>query len=116
MNLIASLLINALALYLIDFLFVGISFNSWQSLLVSAIVLGIVNSFIRPVIQLLALPISILTLGIFALIVNAAMLALAAWIVPGFHIATFWTAFWGAIVLSITSTFLSSITKPQPSV
>jgi putative membrane protein len=97
-----------------DFLFVGIRFDSWQALLVSAIVVSIVNSFIRPVIQILALPISILTLGIFALVINAAMLSLAAWLVPGFHIDSFWTAFWGAIVLSIVSTFLSSLTKPHP--
>lgn len=114
MYLIGSLIINALALYVTDFLFVGIGFDSWQALFVSAIVLGILNSFIRPVVQILALPISILTLGIFALVINAAMLSLATWMVPGFHIDGFWTAFWGAIVLSITSTFLSSISKPRP--
>lgn len=114
MYLIASLVINALALYVTDFLFLGISFDNWQSLLVSAIVVGIVNSFIRPVVQFLALPLSILTFGIFALVVNAAMLLLAAMIVPGFHVDGFWTAFWGAIVLSLTSTFLSSLAKPKP--
>ncbi len=115
MYLIASLLVNALALYVTDFLFVGIGFDSWQALSVSAIVLGILNSFIRPVVQILALPISILTFGIFALVVNAVMLLLASLIVPGFHIAGFWSAFWGAIVLSIISTFLSSISKPNQS-
>ena len=114
MYLIASLIINALALYVTDYLFVGIRFDNWQALLVSAIVVGIVNSFIRPIVQVLALPISILTLGIFALVINALMLLLAAYLVPGFHIDGFWTAFWGAIVLSITSTFLSALVKPKP--
>lgn len=113
MYLIVSLVINALALYVTDFLFVGIRFDNWQALLVTAIVLGILNSFIRPVVQFLALPLSILTFGIFALVINAAMLALASLIVPGFHVDGFWTAFWGAIVLSLTSTFLSSLAKPK---
>lgn len=115
MYLIASLIINALALYVTDFLFVGIGFDSWQALLVSAIVIGFVNTFIKPIAQLIALPISILTIGIFALLINVAMLGLTAFIVPGFHIDGFWTAFWGAIVLSITSAFLSSISKPKQS-
>lgn len=114
MYLIVSLIINALALYVTAFLFHGIRFDSWQALLVTAIVLGIINTFIRPIVQFLALPLSILTFGIFALVVNAAMFLLASYIVPGFHIDSFWTAFWGAIVLSLTSTFLDSLAKPKP--
>lgn len=111
MKLIASWLINALALYIVDYIVSGISFDRWQTLLVAALVIGIINSLIKPVAHLIALPITLLTLGIFALIVNTAMLALAAVIVPGFTIAGFWSAFFGAILLSIVSTFLHSMIR-----
>ncbi len=115
MKLLASWLINALALYVTDFIISGISFENWQTLFVAALVIGIINTLIKPVALLITLPITILTLGIFALIVNTAMLALAAQIVPGFNIAGFWSAFFGAIVLAIVSTFLQSMIKEHPS-
>lgn len=111
MKLIASWLINALALYVTDYIIGGISFDRWQTLFVAALVIGIINSLIKPIAHLIALPITILTLGLFALIVNTAMIALAAKIVPGFSIDGFWSAFFGAIVLSIVSTFLHSTIK-----
>ncbi len=111
MKLIVSWLINALALYITAYLIHGISFDRPQTLFVAALVIGIINTLLKPILQLITLPITILTFGIFALIINTAMLALAAAIVPGFTIHGFWSAFFGAIVLSIVSTFLHSMVK-----
>jgi putative membrane protein len=62
-----------------------------------------VNAVVRPVLVLLSLPLTLLTLGLFLLVVNAAMLGLTAWVLPGFSVAGFWAALWGAIVVSIMS-------------
>src|SRR5262245_53938091 len=76
--------INTLSLWVADDLFDGIAFTSAKALFISGLVLGIVNVFIKPVLLLLTLPLTIITLGIFALVVNALMLLLTAWLVPGF--------------------------------
>ncbi|MES2213235.1 MAG: phage holin family protein [Patescibacteria group bacterium] len=73
--------------------------------IVLAIVLGIINLFIKPIVTFIALPITILTLGLFSLIINALFILLAAKIVPGFYVTGFWSAFWFSIVLSIINTF-----------
>lgn len=111
MKTLVGWLINALSLYVADYLIVGIAFDNWQTLLISALILGIINSLLKPIVQLVALPITIFTLGLFALIVNTALFALAAWLIPGFSIDSFWSAFFGAILVSITSTFLNSAFK-----
>ena len=97
------LLITALGLWVADQLLPGIAFASTGALIVSALVLGFVNALIRPVIFVLTLPLTILTLGLFILIVNGISLALVAWLVPGFHVAGLWSATWGAIIVSLTS-------------
>jgi len=109
----SPLLINSLALYVTDYLISGIYIESWQALLVSAVVIGLVNTFIKPIAAIITLPITILTIGVFALLVNVAMLALAAFIVPGFHIDNFLSAFLGTIVLSLTSSVLNRVSKPK---
>lgn len=105
--------INAIALYVTALIIPGIQIDGFLTLVFSAIIVGLVNTFIKPIAQLISLPISVLTLGIFALIVNAAMLGLAAVLVPGWHIDGFWSAFWGAIILSLTSALLSAFFKPK---
>ncbi len=106
------LLINAAALWVATRVVSGVTFEgSWLPFLGVALVFGVVNSFIRPVLQILTLPIIILTLGIFALVVNGFMLmltsSLSAALGLGFHVSGFWPAFWGALVVSIVSTLLS---------
>lgn len=71
--------------------------------LVAAVVLGALNLFIRPILLVLTLPITIVTLGIFSLVINAALVLLAAYLVPGFSVAGFWAAFLFALVLSIVN-------------
>lgn len=113
MEILIGWLVNALALYFTDFLIPGISVDNWQTLLVSALVIGVINALLKPILQLISLPITILTLGIFSLVINAALLGLAASIVPGFRIDGFLSAFLGTIVLSIVSTILHSFVKPK---
>ena len=64
--------------------------------------LGIVNGFVRPLAIILTFPITLVTLGLFLLVVNAGMLSLVAWVLPGFFVAGFWSAFWGALIVSLT--------------
>ena len=96
-------LIAAIGLWVADSLIDGISFDGPAWLLGAAVVLGIINAVVRPLAVILTFPITIVTLGLFLLVVNAGMLALAGWMLPGLHIAGFWPAFWGALVVSLVS-------------
>lgn len=97
------LLITALGLWVADELLIGIAFDTTRALIVSALLLGVVNAVIRPVIFILTLPLTVLTLGLFVLIVNGISLALVAALVPGFHIAGLWAATIGAVIVGLTS-------------
>jgi putative membrane protein len=104
--------INAAALWLAAAWVRGIEIDGWASLLGAAAIFGIVNALIKPVAQALGCPISCLTLGIFALVINAAMLALTAWIAGLFDLDVkidgFWAAFLGALLVSFVSAVLSA--------
>lgn len=106
MKLLARLLINVLALWVVDYLVPGLMFTDFQSLFVSAIVIGIVNTFIRPILQVIALPITIITFGVGAILINVLLLWLVSYIVPGFEIDTFLTAVLASLLLSLVSWFL----------
>jgi putative membrane protein len=80
----------------------GFAIDEPVTLLIAAVVLGLVNAVVRPVIIVLTLPISVVTLGLFLLVVNAGMILLVAAIVPGFDISSFWDALWGALLVSLT--------------
>ena len=95
-------LISACGLLLAAWLLEGVHFGGLLSLLFAALVLGVVNAIVRPVILVLTLPITVITLGLFLLVLNGAMLALAALLVPGFVIDGFWSALFGAIIVSLT--------------
>lgn len=102
-NFVIRALIAAIGLWVADALIGGIRFDSGAWLLIAAAVLGVVNAFVRPVAVLLTLPLTIVTLGFFLLVVNGLMLGLAALLVPGFHVAGFWAAFFGALIVSVVS-------------
>jgi putative membrane protein len=95
--------IVALGLWLATLILPGLYFESAGYLLGAALLLGIVNAIVRPIAVILTLPLTLLTLGLFLLVVNAAMLGLVAAFLPGFSISGFWPAFWAAIVVSIVS-------------
>jgi putative membrane protein len=111
MGLIFRLAINALALWVVAYLIPGVEFANIQALVVTAIVFGIVNTFIRPILQIIALPISLITFGVAAFLINVLLLWLVSIIVPGFEIANFLTAVIASIALALVSWFLHSLTK-----
>ncbi len=107
------LLVSALALWLASAVVPGISVQSVGTLLLAALFLGIVNAVIRPIVFILTLPITVVTLGLFLLVINAGMLALVAYFLPGFQIAGFWSAVLGALIVSITSWVASWFIGPR---
>jgi putative membrane protein len=110
MKIIYHWIIAAVAIGIAAYLIPGVTVTVLGAL-VLAIVLGIINVFIKPVISILTLPITILTLGIFSLVVNALFVLLAALIVPGFAVASFWSALLFAIVLSFVNAFFHLIDR-----
>lgn len=86
----------------------GIRYDSVASLIGAALLLGILNAFLRPILLILSAPLILLTLGLFILVVNGLMLFVVPGIVIGFHVDGFWSAFWGAIIISIVSWMLSA--------
>ena len=105
------LLINALGLWLAAAIVPGIAIQGTGTLVLAALLMGVVNALVRPVAFVLTLPITILTLGIFLLILNAAMFALVAWLLPDFTVSGFWAALFGWLIVSIVSWFASSFTE-----
>ena len=89
----------------------GITVENFWAALIVAVVLGIINAFIKPALQLITLPINILTLGIFGLILNALLLMFAGWVSPGFDVDGFLSAFIGSIVISLLSLGINLIDK-----
>ena len=114
MPFLVRLLVNAAALWVAVRFVPGVTYSGgWLAFLGVALVFGVINAFIRPVMKILTFPLIIVTLGIFALVVNGLMLwltsSLSAALGLDFHVSGFWAAFWGALVVSIVSTLLSMI-------
>jgi len=101
--------ISALGLWVASHLLSGLSFDTPTKLLIAALVLGVVNALVRPIAFILTLPITILTLGLFLLVLNAAMIGLVAWLVPGFQVSGFWTALGAGLIVSLVSWAASSL-------
>ncbi|MEI6843122.1 MAG: phage holin family protein [bacterium] len=104
MKLISHLLVSMLAIFIASYLVAGTTVTLAGAFLL-AVVLGIINLFIKPIVKFITLPITVLTLGISSLFVNALFVVIAARIVPGFYISGFWSAFWFAIALSLITAF-----------
>ncbi|MCC7523060.1 phage holin family protein [Candidatus Uhrbacteria bacterium] len=105
---LVRLVLNALALMLVAYLIPGIGLSGFGTAVIAALVIGLVNALVRPLVELLSLPVTILTLGLFSLVINAAMFGLAAWFVPGFTIVGFGPAFWGALLYTVFAWLVSS--------
>ena len=93
--------IAALGLWLATEWVDGFTIDSPATLLLAGALLGIVNAIVRPIAIVLTFPITLVTLGLFLLVLNAGMMALVAWMLPGFHIAGFGAAFWGALIVGL---------------
>jgi putative membrane protein len=114
MPFLIRLLVNAAALWVATRLVPGVSYDGGAlPLLAVALVFGVVNAFLRPVAKILTFPLIIVTLGIFALVINGLMLwltsSLSSALGLGFHVSGFWAAFWGGLVVSVVSTILSML-------
>jgi putative membrane protein len=103
----------ALGLWLATVWVPGVTIDGPLTLILAGVSLGIVNSIVRPIAILLTLPVTIVTLGLFLLVINAGMLALVAWMLPGMHVAGFWAAFWAAVLVSLVSMMGSWFVGPK---
>ena len=107
-------LISAIGLWIATRWVPGVRIDSPGALVLAGLLLGIVNAIVRPVLIILTLPITILSLGLFLLVVNTAMVALVAWMLPGFHIyGGFWSAFETALIVWITGWLASWLIGPR---
>ncbi len=112
MSFLIRLLINAIALLIISQLhLMGIHADTWSALIIGAIVLGLVNAIVRPILIVVSCPLEVLSLGLFTLVLNALIFWFGLKYIPGFHVPGFWAAFWGAIVMSVISWILSLIVR-----
>lgn len=101
--------LNSCALFIVMKLTPGIQIDRFQDLLLATLVLGLLNAFLRPIIILLTLPVTLLTLGLFTLVINGLMFSLAAYLVPGFHVTGFGAAFLAALLFSLFSFVLNML-------
>ncbi|CCD36330.1 Predicted membrane protein [Candidatus Paraburkholderia kirkii UZHbot1] len=109
MTVLLTWLINALALLIITYLMPSIHIRSFGTALVIAVVLGLINAIIRPILIILTLPVTIVTLGLFILVVNALCFWLCSSLLKGFEVSGFWSAFFGSILYSIVSWLLAAL-------
>lgn len=114
MRLLLLWLINALALAVVPQVVTSVVVTGFWTAVVAALLLGLINTLLRPVLILLTLPINILTLGLFTLVINALLFWLVATFVDGFAVAGFASALLGALVYSVSSTLLSWVFVPRP--
>ena len=103
----------ALAVMLVAFIIPGIEVDGFWGALIAAIILGLANTFIKPILSFISLPLNFLTLGLFALVLNGLMLWGVSAVTPGIEIDGFWSAFFGAIILSIVTAIVDGITKKK---
>jgi putative membrane protein len=108
---IAHWIVTALALALASYVIPGVRIDSWVALAAASLVLGIVNAIIRPVLVIITLPVTILTLGLFYFVVNGIVFGLAAYLVPGFSVDSLFAAILGALVVGLTSWFVGAMIK-----
>lgn len=102
--------IHTLAMLVATQIVAGIDYETVTSLLVASLLFGILHAFLRPLIFLLTLPLVVVTLGLFVLVINAGLLLLVGRLVKDFQVAGFWPAFWGALVISVLSVILNTLT------
>jgi len=100
----------ALALWVTAYIVPGVQVASWPALAIGALILGFINAVVKPLLVLLTLPLTVLTLGLFYLVVNGAAFGLAAWIVPGFSVSSIWSSILGAFVMSVVSWLVGAAT------
>lgn len=109
MNIVVRWILYSLTIVFIAWLIPGISVSSFVTALFVSVLLGLINSFLKPILLFITLPINLLTLGLFTLVINAFLLWLAGYFAPGFSVDGFWSALLGSLILSALSIPISSI-------
>jgi putative membrane protein len=109
MGFILKLLLSAVAVYIADYLIDGVSISSLTTTLIVAIVLGLLNAIVKPILVILTIPVTILTLGLFLLVINVIIVYIAAALIPGFAVAGFISALLFSIVVSLVTWLLDTI-------
>ena len=115
MRLLAHWILSALSLMLVAHFVPGFYVKSFLYALLASVVIGLINATLGLVLKFLTFPLSIVTLGLFLLVINALMLKLAAALVPGFEVRGFWPAFWGALLLAILGMIIHSLLRKRES-
>lgn len=109
MSIFINWLVSAFAILVAAYLLPGVEISSFTAALVAAVVLGVINAFLKPVLLILTLPINVITLGLFTFVINALVIILTANLVPGFKVQGFWWALLFSIVLSLINSFLHKL-------
>jgi putative membrane protein len=105
---------TALSLWAASHIFAGLKFDNTSSLAVSALLLGLANAIVKPLLIVLTLPLTLLTFGLFILVINALVLLLVSKLVKGFHLTGFWTAFFASLFISILSIAIGALAGGSP--
>jgi putative membrane protein len=113
-RLLIGWLLNAVALLAVAYLLPSIQVDSFGSALIAALVLGLVNALVRPLLVLLTLPVTLLTLGLFLLVINGLLFWAVGGILEGFEVGGFWSGVFGALLYSLISWLLSTALQPRP--
>jgi putative membrane protein len=111
MNILINILVSSVAVFITAKLLKGVSVDGFGTAIAVAITLGIVNAVLRPLLLILALPINVLTLGLFTFVIIAALVELVAAVVPGFRVSSFWWAMGFALVLAVINSFLNLLIR-----
>ncbi len=110
-NILLKIVISSLAVFLAAYLLPGIHVDNYVEAILVAVVLALLNGFVKPVLIILTIPFTVFTLGLFLLVINAAMVLLAAHFVEGFHVDGFWWALLFSIVLSVITSIMEGLGK-----
>jgi putative membrane protein len=114
MKLIAKWLLSAASLLAVAYLYSGVQIEGFASALIAALVIGLFNSVLRPILVVLTLPVTVVTLGLFLFVINALMFWAAAGLLPGFNVTGFGAALLGSLIYSVLGIVIDSVLKPAP--
>lgn len=108
MKLLLKWLLSAAALLFVAYVYEGVSINGYQAALIAAFVIGLLNTLVRPILVILTLPVTVLTVGLFLFVINALMFWAAASMLDGFNVTGFWAALIGSLIYSVLSILINS--------
>ena len=109
MNLLVKIIISSLAVFLTAYLLPGVTVDTYITAIWVAVVLALLNGFLKPMLIILTIPVTLVTLGLFLLVINAAIILLASHFVDGFYVSGFWWALFFSLMLSILTSFMESL-------